>query len=48
LLCEIAVVAAAVAHFRRQELRSHEPAAMHDGVGASPWKWFGRNRGWRS
>jgi acetyl-CoA carboxylase biotin carboxylase subunit len=47
-LNEIAVVAAAVAHFRRQELRSHEPAAMHDGVGASPWKWFGRNRGWRS
>jgi acetyl-CoA carboxylase biotin carboxylase subunit len=45
-LDEIAVVAAAVAHFRRLELRSQQPAGQ-DGSGASAWKRSGRPRGWR-
>jgi acetyl-CoA carboxylase biotin carboxylase subunit len=47
-LNEIAVVAAAVAHFRRIELRSQERPAGGSGAGGSAWKWSGRNRGWRS
>ena len=45
-LDEIAVVAAAVAHFRRLELRSQQPAGQ-DGSGRSAWKWSGRPKGWR-
>jgi len=47
-LNEIAVVAAAVAHFRRMELSSQQQPAARDGGGRSAWKWHGRNRGWRS
>ena len=47
-LNEIAVVAAAVAHFRRLELSSLEQPARQVGGGGSAWKWSGRNRGWRS
>ena len=44
-LNEIAVVAAAVAHFRRLELSSSEPP-RRDG-GRSAWKWSWRNQEWR-
>ncbi len=44
-LNEIAVVAAAVAHFRRIEQQSARRAAGTQDAG-SPWKWDGR-RGWR-
>jgi acetyl-CoA carboxylase biotin carboxylase subunit len=47
-LNEIAVVAAAVAHFRRLELSSQEQPAASGGAGGSVWKWHGRNRGGRS
>ena len=46
-LNEVAVIAAAVAHFRRMELGASE---RQDGAGEpsrSAWKWYGR-RGWRS
>jgi acetyl-CoA carboxylase biotin carboxylase subunit len=47
-LNEIAVVAAAVAHFRRIEARSaHGPSAGGSGATGSAWRWSGR-RGWRS
>jgi acetyl-CoA carboxylase biotin carboxylase subunit len=45
-LAEIAVVAAAVAHFRRLELAQERPASH--GGGVSAWKWAARNKGWRS
>jgi acetyl-CoA carboxylase biotin carboxylase subunit len=47
-LNEIAVVAAAVAHFRRLEARSARGAASagKSGTSEAGWKWFGR-RGWR-
>jgi acetyl/propionyl-CoA carboxylase alpha subunit len=49
-LNEIAVVAAAVAHFRRLESLSARDGAGTDesGTGASRWRWFGRGGGWRS
>jgi len=43
----IAVVAAAVAHFRRIEVQSARGSAAEDGRVGSAWKWHGR-RGWRS
>jgi acetyl-CoA carboxylase biotin carboxylase subunit len=43
-LNEIAVVAAAVAHFRRQELQSKQP--RQTGGMRSAWKWHGRGEGW--
>jgi acetyl-CoA carboxylase biotin carboxylase subunit len=46
-LNEIAVVAAAVVHFRRLELSSQAPSAAADGAGRAAWKWFGRSGGWR-
>jgi acetyl-CoA carboxylase biotin carboxylase subunit len=46
LLEEIAVVAAAVAHFRRTEERSARGPARSDGPAPSAWKWSGR-RGWK-
>ena len=46
-LDEIAVVAAAVAHFRRVELRSERQASAADG-GGSAWKWYGRGARWGS
>ncbi len=46
-LNEIAVVAAAVAHFRRQEMLSAQARrAGGDGAGGSAWKRYGR-AGWR-
>jgi acetyl-CoA carboxylase biotin carboxylase subunit len=47
-LNEIAVIAAAVAHFRRLEARSARGAASagNSGNAETGWKWFGR-RGWR-
>jgi acetyl-CoA carboxylase biotin carboxylase subunit len=47
-LDEIAVVAAAVAHFRRVELRSQEQSPPVAGGGGSAWKWHGRGRRWHS
>ena len=44
---EIAVVAAAVAHFRRVEAGATQPAGAATGGGASGWKSYGRARGWR-
>ncbi len=46
-LSEIAVIAAAVAHFRRVELASQGPAGARDGAGRSAWRWGGARR-WRS
>ena len=46
-LDEIAVVAAAVDHFRRAEARSAQGRSNPDGA-RSNWKWHGRGRGWRS
>jgi acetyl-CoA carboxylase biotin carboxylase subunit len=48
LLNEIAVVAAAVAHFRRAEARSARGAGASEGQSRSNWKWHGRGGGWRS
>jgi acetyl-CoA carboxylase biotin carboxylase subunit len=49
LLNEIAVVAAAVAHFRREEARSAKgPGNPGGGQARSNWKWHGRGGGWRS
>ena len=42
-LDEIAVVAAAVAHFRRQELTVQAPDAVR---GRSAWKWSARDGEW--
>jgi acetyl-CoA carboxylase biotin carboxylase subunit len=47
LLEEIAVVAAAVAHFRRAEARSAQ-GRSDTGGRRSNWKWYGRGGGWRS
>jgi acetyl-CoA carboxylase biotin carboxylase subunit len=48
LLHEIAVVAAAVAHFRRTEFVSaHGPQSTAPRGGRSAWKWQGRTAGWR-
>ena len=44
-LDEIAVVVAAVAHFRRLELRAHAPASRGAAV-RSAWKWSGRDGEW--
>jgi acetyl-CoA carboxylase biotin carboxylase subunit len=44
---EIAVVAAAVAHFRRAEARSARGRSDQGGT-RSNWKWHGRGKGWRS
>jgi acetyl-CoA carboxylase biotin carboxylase subunit len=44
-LNEIAVVAAAVAHFRRVELQSARGEASTEGGARSAWKWHGRE-GW--
>jgi acetyl-CoA carboxylase biotin carboxylase subunit len=48
-LNEIAVIAAAVAHFRRIEESSAKISdqAAARGGGGSAWRWHGRNRGWR-
>jgi acetyl-CoA carboxylase biotin carboxylase subunit len=46
-LSEIAVIAAAVAHFRRMEHASQGRAGARDGAGPSAWRWRGA-RGWRS
>ena len=48
-LNEIAVIAAAVAHFRRIEERSARAsdAATATGGGGSTWRWNGRAGGWR-
>jgi len=46
-LDDIAVVAAAVAHFRRVEASAMEPAGGGGAGGASGWKSYGRARGWR-
>ena len=46
-LDEIAVVAAAVAHFRSAEASAMQPAGGSEGGGASGWKAYGRARGWR-
>jgi acetyl-CoA carboxylase biotin carboxylase subunit len=43
----IAVVAAAVAHFRRVEVQSSRGGASAGGGAGSAWKWHGR-KGWRS
>ena len=48
LLSEIAVVAAAVAHFRRAEARSAQGPGGCEGRARSNWKWHGRGGGWRS
>jgi len=47
-LNEIAVVAAAVAHFRRLELRSQEQPVTAGGGTRSAWKWADRGVGWGS
>jgi acetyl-CoA carboxylase biotin carboxylase subunit len=47
-LNEIAVVAAAVAHFRRLELRSQEQPVTSGGGTRSSWKWADRGAGWGS
>ena len=46
-LSEIAIVAAAVAHFRRVELASQGRPGARGGAGPSAWRWRGA-RGWRS
>jgi acetyl-CoA carboxylase biotin carboxylase subunit len=46
-LNEIAVVAAAVAHFRRVEVQSARGGASEAGSAGSAWRWHGR-QGWRS
>jgi acetyl/propionyl-CoA carboxylase alpha subunit len=49
LLNEIALVAAAVAHFRREEARSAKGPGNPDGAPRrSAWKWSHRGGGWRS
>jgi acetyl/propionyl-CoA carboxylase alpha subunit len=45
-LDEIAVVAAAVAHFRNVEASAMQPAGGGS-AGVSGWKAYGRARGWR-
>ena len=48
-LNEIAVVAAAVAHFRHIEASSARAMeSQGGGVARSAWKWHGRTGGWRS
>ena len=46
-LDEIAVVAAAVAHFRNAEASALQPAGGSEGGAASGWKAYDRARGWR-
>ncbi len=47
-LNEIAVIAAAVAHFRRLEETSAHAVDQASTGGGSAWRWSGRNKGWRS